>query len=1016
MIDLLIKLLIPILTSMGVSEADANNYINLIGSYIYILVGSLIVMVIVMIVAHFVVKKGTRHVVRWSAGVAWILLVLVVVNIICYGPLYANVSGALNASKAQISDDVVGNSKAVIQKTGEEGMVLVKNNGILPLSSETTNLNVFGWASTNPIYGGTGSGSSDGSTAISILQSLSDAGYSTNEDISKLYTNYCTTRPVVNMNTQDWTLPEPTVNYYTEGIIKSAIQFSDTAVIVIGRGGGENADLPTDMNAVIKGTWNVANTGKVYESSVGNYTYTNGSYTNNGDYDDFDPGEHYLQLSNTEEAMVDKVCNSFDNVIVVVNANNAMELNWVDQYDSIGAVILAPGTGATGMQALGKILNGTINPSGKTVDTYVKDLTKTPVWNNFGNFTYNNVDSLRATLAKKDISYQGVISFVDYSEGIYTGYKYYETASDDGIINYDEYVQYPFGYGLSYTTFSQEITRLKQGKDTVSIEIKVTNTGTVAGKDVVELYFTPPYANGGIEKSSVNLIDFAKTSQLEPGTSETVKFEIPLEDMASYDSSCIKTENGGYILEAGEYVMSIRSDSHSVLDKETFSIDSDIDYSQDGRESDGTVAVNQFGYAEGDVEYLSRANGFANYNTATEAPSEDDYMLDDQEQEKIKENSVLAYNPKSYDVSENIMPTTGAVNGFALADLAGKTYDDASWDKLLDQMSVEDMSNLINTGGWQTVEIKSVGKIATSDCDGPAGLNNFITGTTGTAFPTEVLMAQTWSKEIAAELGDALGQEFANAKNFGWYGPAMNLHRSAFSGRNFEYYSEDGVLSGIFASYEVNSASVYGVYPYIKHFAANDQETNRCAFLLTYLNEQSLRENILKPFEIVVKNFNYDNGVLAVMSSFNWLGTEPACSSYELLTTVLRDEWSFVGMVITDYNGSYGFMLSDACVRAGNDLMLGFGQAETNKFTDTDSATCVLAMRQASKNILYTVGNSGYYADFAEQDRGPSNMTKTFIAIDAAVVILLVAIEIIILLRWKRKKMKLQIEIIEITE
>jgi beta-glucosidase len=314
------------------------------------------------------------------------------------------------------------------------------------------------------------------------------------------------------------------------------------------------------------------------------------------------------------------------------------------------------------------------------------------------------------------------------------------------------------------------------------------------------------------------------------------------------------------------------------------------------------------------------------------------------------------------------------------------------------------MALMINLGGWQTAQIDSVGKIATSDCDGPAGLNNFITQAYGTAFPAEVLMAQTWSKEMATKIGDAMGREYADANNYGWYGPAMNTHRSAFAGRNFEYYSEDGVLAGKFASNQVNAAAKLGVYAYIKHFALNDQETNRCSILMTYSNEQAMREIYLKPFELVVKNYDFTSQGLAVMSSFNWLGTKPADGSYELLTTVLRDEWGFVGFVETDYDGSYGYMISDHCVRVGNDLMLGFASAATNQFTDT-SATVTLAMRQACKNILYVVGNSGYYAD-GDPTGGIDNMTKTFIGIDVAIAIVLIAIEAIVIVRWLGKKKK----------
>lgn len=1008
MIDLIINLLTPIFVNMGASAADVGNYIRIVSSYIYVILGALAVMLLVMAAAHFVVKKGSRHLVRWSAGLAWVLVVLLCVNLICYGPLYATLSGVLNASKAEISDDVAGNSLAVIEQTGDEGMVLVKNNGLLPLDSATTNLNVFGWASTSPVYSGTGSANSgDGSApAISILQSLANAGYTMNDELVNMYTGYCSQRASVTMQTQDWTLPEPTRDAYTSAVMSAAASFSDTAVIVIGRTGGENADLPSDMNAVIHGTYDVAQTDAVEERSKTNYGYTNGLYTNNGDYDDFEPGEHYLELSRTEEDLVDLVCSSFDKVIVVINANNAMELDWVDRYDSIGAVILAPGTGAAGMAALGKIISGTVNPSGRTVDTYVKDLTLAPTWNhsgNSGNHFFTGVEDLTKQVIRNDNTFQGVFSFVDYVEGIYMGYKFYETAAEEGLINYDEYVQYPFGYGLSYTTFTQEITGFKQDAGTLTVEVAVTNTGGTAGKDVVELYFTPPYTNGGIEKASVNLLDFGKTGLLEPGTSETITLSVSMESLASYDSGKVKTENGGYILEAGTYTVSIRSDAHTVLDERTFELSSDVDYSGDGRPSDGIPAVNRFDYADAGRGCLSRKDGFANYDAVTAPP--DDFAIDKDTERAIQQLSVAKYNPGKYDHEEDVMPTLGADNGLTLADLTGKDYDDPDWEQLLDQLSLEDMTTLINTGGWQTAAIDSVGKVATSDCDGPAGLSNYVTHTTGTQFPSEVLMAQTWSKEMADKLGDALGQEFANASNFGWYGPAMNLHRSAFGGRNFEYYSEDSVLSGLFASCEVNAAARYGVYPFLKHFAGNDQETNRCAFLLTYMTEQTLRENVLKPFETVVKGFDFDNYVMGMMTAYNWLGTIPVISNADLLKTVLRQEWGFVGTVISDYNGSYGYQISDAAVRAGNDLMLGYGMAESNQFTDTDAATCVLAMRQACKNILYTVGNSGYYADEAAAAQGGmSGMTRLFLIVDIAVLALALAIETVVVLRWRKKR------------
>ena len=1011
MIDLIIKLVTPMLVNFGASAADVSSYITSLSTYIYVILGSLLAMIVVMFVAHCA-KKGSRHVIRWTAGIAWVLVVVLVVNLICYGPMNAIVSGFLNASKAEMSDDVVGNSLRVSSEVGDEGMVLVKNNGLLPLAEDNRQLNVFGWSSVYPVYSGTGSANSGDAVTppVGILLSLRDAGFTMNDELTNLYLNYCQSRPTISMNSQDWTLPEPTRAAYTDELLSNAAAFSDTAVLVIGRTGGENADLPHDMNAVIHNTYDLAQTDVVGTKYKGNYGYTAGTYRNNGDYDDFEPGEHYLELSRTEEDLVDMVCTNFKKVIVVINANNAMELDWVDRYDSIGAVILAPGTGNSGMTALGRILNGTVNPSGKTVDTFLKDLTKAPTYNHSGtsgNHIYTDTEDLVKNVGRNDLSFQGVFSFTDYVEGIYMGYKFYETAAEEGLIDYNEYVQYPFGYGLSYTTFRQEITDFKQNDDSVTVEVTVKNTGSVAGKDVVELYFTPPYTNGGIEKASVNLVDFAKTELLKPGASQKITITVPLEELASYDSSCLKTANGGYILESGTYQLSIRSDSHTVLDSRDFEISTDVDYSTDGRPSDKTAPTNRFDYAQGDMQYLSRKDGFANYETVTAVHT--DFSLAKETAKEIEAISVAKYKPTKYDNPDDVMPTLGADNGLKLADLTGKSYDDPMWDQLLDQLSLEDMIKLINEGGWKTASIPSVGKIATSDCDGPAGLSNYVTHTMGTQFPTEVLMAQTWNKELAEKIGSAIAQEFANAKNYGWYGPAVNLHRSAFSGRNYEYYSEDAVLSGKFASAEVNGAAQFGVYAFIKHFAANDQETNRCAFLLTYMPEQTLRENVLRPFEIVVKNFDYEHGVLGVMTAYNWLGTVPVISNHELLTDVLRGEWGFIGTVISDYNGSYGFQLSDAAVRAGNDLMLGYGMNESNQFEDTDAATLVLAMRQSCKNILYTVGNSGYYADpTALTEEGPDNMTRLFTTVNVSVCTAAALIELVVVIRWllKRKKAK----------
>ena len=999
MLNFLSSLLSPIFTPMGVSQADLTAYLNQLSGYVYAILFIVIAMILLLIFAGKISKKFSG-IIRLASVLGAVAGIVCIVNAICFGPMYNNVSGYLNASKVQLKDETVAQSRATVQKVGEEGVVLLKNNGILPLNvEETKKLNVFGWSSTNPIYGGTGSGSSSSATAVSILQSLKDAGFEPNEGLSGMYTEYRAERPTIAMASQDWTVPEPPVSVYNENMMNAIHEYSDTAVIVIGRSGGEGADLPTDMKAVLDGTYNPAS--KV-SAAPGNYGYMNAVAWNNGAYDDFEAGESYLELSVTEENLVKMVCSEFDKVIVIINANNAMELGWVDEYPQIGAVLLVPGAGVTGFSALGEIMSGAVNPSGRTVDTFVKDLFDTPYINNIGNMSYTNVDDLKQQIAANDPAYEGTLAFVNYVEGIYVGYKYYETASDEGAIRYEDKVQYPFGYGLSYTTFDQKIQNFKVDGGTVIFDVVVTNTGSVAGKDVVEVYFTPPYTNGGIEKASVNLIDFAKTDDIAPGASETIGFAFPLEDLASYDSEEIKVKGGGYILEAGDYTISLRANSHTVLAEEKFNVAADIDYSKTKRESDNITAVNQFNeYARGNFEVLSRKDKFANYDaTCGRKLAAEDFIMDDATRAKIEEYAVGFYDATKYDDPADEMPTTGAKNGLKLADLTGLTYDDPKWDQLLDQLSFEDMATMINVGGWQTAAIDSVGKVATSDCDGPAGLSNFITGAYGTAYPAETLMAMTWNMGLAEEIGTSMGQEYQDANNYGWYGPAMNTHRSAFAGRNFEYYSEDGVLAGAIAAREINGASTKGVYPYLKHYAMNDQETNRCSFLLTYAPEQAFREIYLKPFEIAVKK--YQGQALAAMSAFNWIGTEPGCASNALLNTVLRDEWGFVGMVETDYNGSYGYQITDHCIRNGNDLMLGFNGAASNVLSDRN-ATAVKAMRQACKNILYTIGNSGYYTVNAQTSGGLSRMQKIFYTVDAVTAVVVIG-ALALALRGLKKK------------
>ncbi len=771
------------------------------------------------------------------------------------------------------------------------------------------------------------------------------------------------------MFAQDWTLPEVPAKQYSDKLVSDAKDFSDEAVVVLTRVGGEGADLPTDMKA--KGI-----------------TYKN----NSKDYDDFQKGESFLQLSKTERDMIDLVTSNFKKVTLVYNGANTFQFDFLNDYPQIQSVVWCPPAGQTGFSALGEVLAGETNPSGKTSDTFLKDLTKSVSYNNFGKFEYTN-------MADKAAKYKGftgddvtaIPGFVNYSEGIYVGYKFYETASDEGLINYDDTVAFPFGYGLSYTSFDQKLDSVKYKGGKVTVTATVTNTGDKAGKDVVEAYYNPPYTDGGIEKASKNLAGFEKTKELQPGESQKVTVKFDDDDMASYDYKGAKA----YVLEKGDYDISIQSDSHHVIDHKAITVKDTVTYDSDSNTHNGdkTVATNQFDDVAGDVTYLSRADHFANYKEATAAPT--NFKMSDKAKETFYNNS--NYDPKKFDKDSDKMPTTGAKNGLKLSDMYGKDYDDADWDKLLDQLTFDDMDNLIANGGYGTQAVKSVGKIQLTDADGPASLNNNFTGVGSIGFPASTAFACTWNKDLAKQFGEMIGDMAHDMHVAGWYAPAMNIHRNAFSGRTFEYFSEDSLLSGVMASSEISGAKSKGVYSFMKHFALNDQETKRTEMLCTWTNEQAMREIYLKPFEMSVK----EGGAQAVMSSFNYIGNTYAGADSALLQTVLRGEWGFKGFVLTDYFGGYGYQNADQEVRAGNDSMLATTKI-TNHITDK-SATSVKAMRQAAHNILYTAANSWQYANGEPKVATPIWKTAMYVAW-GVVAVLVIGLEFLTIKRYLSRK------------
>lgn len=965
-------------------QINMADVMNVIGSLTPYLIAIGVIFVLALIITFAVNKKtvkevATRKIIHSESWLVALVGIVVAVSMMLSGPLATLLNNA-TLTKYMLSDATVSKANELAKEVQSEAITMLKNDDSnLPLSNKK--VNVFGWGSTNPVYGGTGSGSmSDQYDTVSLLDGMKEAGLKTNTDLSKLYTDYRADRPAVGMSSQDWTLPEVPADQYSDSLISDAKSFSDEAVVVITRVGGEGADLPTNMKAEA-------------------ITYKN----NSKDYPDFQDGEHFLQLSKTERDMIDLVTKNFDKVTLVYNGANAFQFDFLSNYPQIKSVLWCPPAGQTGFSALGDVLAGETNPSGKTSDTFVKDLTKTPVFNNtdgaatassssVGAFVYDNVDDLAAKYTGFTGQENTVLpSFVNYVEGIYVGYKFYETAADEGLINYDDTVIYPFGYGLSYTSFEQKMGDVSHKDGKVTFDVTVTNTGDTAGKDVVEVYYNPPYTDGGIEKASKNLVAFEKTEKLEPGASETVKIEFDDDDMASYDNKGAKA----WVLEKGDYTISIQSDSHHVIDSEKINVADTITYDSESNthNDDQTVATNQFDYAAGDVTYLSRANHFANYAEATAAPT--NFSMSDEVKAAFTNND--NYDPTKYDDDSDEMPTTGAKNGLRLADMYGKDYDDADWEKLLDQLTFDDMDNLIANGGYGTPAVSSVGKIQLTDADGPASLNNNFTGVGSIGFPASTAFACTWNTDLAKQFGEMIGDMAHDMHVAGWYAPAMNIHRSAFSGRTFEYFSEDSLLSGVMASNEIAGAKEKGVYSFMKHFALNDQETNRINMVCTWADEQAIREIYLKPFEMSVK----EGGAQAVMSSFNYIGYTYAGASNNLLNTVLRDEWGFKGFVLTDYFGGYGYQNADQEIRNGNDSMLATTKI-TNHITDK-SATSVKAMRTAAHNILYTAANSWQYADGEPKVATPIWKTAMYVAWGVTAV-LVIALEALAIKRYMNHK------------
>lgn len=874
-------------------------------------------------------------------------------------------------------EEANANAFAITQEIAESGTILLKNsssNG-LPLAAGAR-VSVFGKNSVNLVYGGSGSGGGDDTFAKKdIFESLEVAGFNYNPTLKAFYENTEQSGEARVGGPNNAGDPEqaaspgsiataetPQANYVTHGIHGSySSDYKDAAIVVLSRIGGEGFDLPT---------------GEAYGA------------------------KHYLDLDTNEKDLLAHVTASgFKKVVLVLNTLNNIEAGFIEELDKIDAALWIGGPGSTGIMALGKILNGSVSPSGRTVSTWAADFTLDPTWNNFADRNTENGNRYYNTTTGSNSSQY----FVNYEESIYMGYRYYETRDyEEKLINststwYKDNVVYALGYGLSYTTFDWEVddsasingvSITKDGNYEVSV--KVSNTGAYKGRDVVQMYAKLPYTRGGVEKSYKVLAGFAKTPILYPTAdkaansedaagegkpnSENVTITFIPYDIASYDYLGVSGFTG-WVIEEGNYELVISTDAHTEKLSIPFSVQNDITYREDPATRE--EVVNRY---TGQTDSAFNSNTMIKDSLMSRASFSTTFPNAPVDADRNADAAFLRqFNDVSHNNSEAAtyvdMPNQGLAPTKTLVDLLYKDEDrgkwnapydgqDDAWNAVLDALTVNELASLYNEGGFKTNFIDSIKKPATLDSDGPVGWCNFIATDDSwkgnNAYTSQVVVAATWDFELAMRMGECVGEEAlwgavrSDGRTYsGWYSPGINLHRSPFSGRNFEYYSEDSFLSGKIASAVIQGCGTKGVYNYVKHFAVNDQETRRGG-LATWVTEQALRELYLKPFEMAVKT----GKTTAMMSSFNRIGTRWTGGDYRLLTEILRGEWGFKGMVICDYNTGGRYMNTKQMIYAGGDLNLATDAGAHWTDYDRKSAEDVSVLRMAAKNILYTVANS----------------------------------------------------------
>lgn len=866
-------------------------------------------------------------------------------------PIYSDeVTSVYPTQKATNKAEAFANAQEVNLKLAEEGFVMLKNeNAALPMN-KGARISVFSKNSVNLSYGGSGSGGFDTSNNKNLYESLNDAGFVINPTLKNFYES-SQSGPVRTANSSDLdngdnqkiATAETPQSKYTDAVKNSYADYSDAALVVITRIGGEGFDLPR------------------YQGD------SEGAVS---------PDSHYLELDQNEIDLLTAVTDgTFKRVVVVFNTPSSFEATFLKDSayaafaDKIDAAVWIGFTGSNGITALGEILNGDVNPSGRLVDTWAADFTKNPSFVNFG------TGCLPDTTDKYD---GGMYYSVDYEEGIYVGYRYYETRGEtDGEDWYNANVVYPFGYGLSYTTFNWTVgdasaSEIELGT-TITVPVTVKNTGSVAGKDVVQLYASAPYTLGGIEKAHKVLVGFAKTKLLQPGESETVTVSFDPYSAASYDYRDANSNGfSGYELEAGEYTLYVSRNAHESEKAIALNLAADVQIGTDPT-TDSEV-VNRYTDSEDFLDsdwqldaMLSRADWEGTWPTPQTAQQ---HAGTDRLYEEIR--SEEHNNPTDFDSEE--YPWFGEEPTLTLRDLLPSaeaegyepvvSYDDERWEELMMGCDEEEMIALINNGAYHTLAMESVGLPATIHGDGPSGFTCFMSKeqVNGTCqYVSEPVMASTWNINLMNELGEAIGEEGtigdkATGQPYSSiYAPGVNIHRTPFGGRCSEYFSEDPFISGMMGAAEVQGIQSRGVLPTVKHFVANEQETHRSiGGDLSWLSEQALREIYLKPFEYTVKL----GETRSIMTSFNRIGTRWTGGDYRLLTEILRNEWGFNGLVICDFNTIPQYMIPRMMFYAGGSIDLATQQSAMWTDCDTSDAGDAIVLMRAVKDVMYALVNS----------------------------------------------------------